>query len=71
MAPNNQTSRILTINEVAALFRVHRSTITRYAQSGQLKSYLIGNRRLFKETDVWAFFENQKSDQGCVLREET
>ena len=62
--------KILTIQEVAELFRVHRSTITRYARNGQLKSYLIGNRRLFKEADVWAFFENQ-SDRGCVFRKET
>jgi len=27
--------------------------------SGELKSYVIGSRRLFKENDVWAFFENQ------------
>lgn len=66
----NQTSKILTINEVAELFRVHRSTVSRYAKSGQLKSYLIGNRRLFKETDIWAFFENQ-SDRDCVFRKET
>ena len=51
--------KILTIQEVADRLRVHRSTVTRYAQSGELKSYQIGNRRLFKETDVWAFFENQ------------
>jgi hypothetical protein len=37
--------------------------------SGELKSYVIGNRRLFKESDVWAFFENLE-DKGCVLREE-
>jgi excisionase family DNA binding protein len=50
---------ILTINEVAGLLRVHRSTITRLALSGELKSHLIGNRRLFKSEDVWVFFENR------------
>jgi excisionase family DNA binding protein len=50
---------ILTINEVADLLRVHRSTITRLALSGELKSHLIGNRRLFKSQDVWVFFENR------------
>jgi excisionase family DNA binding protein len=62
--------KILTVQEVAELLRVHRSTISRYAKSGELKSHLIGNRRLFKESDVWAFFENQ-SDRGCVFRKET
>ena len=51
--------RILTIQEVADLLRVHRSTVSRYAATGELRSYLIGNRRLFKEPDVWEFFENQ------------
>lgn len=57
---DNDTARpILTINEVADLLRVHRSTITRLARSGDLKSHLVGNRRLFKREDVWVFFENQ------------
>ncbi len=56
---HNQDTRILTVKEVAEILRVHRSTITRYALSGELRSYLIGSRRLFKESDVWAFFENQ------------
>ena len=59
MPADSQHIRILTVQEVAELLRVHRSTVSRYAQSGELKSYVIGSRRLFKENDVWAFFENQ------------
>jgi excisionase family DNA binding protein len=55
----NQDSKILTVEEVAALLRIHRSTVTRLAKSGEIKSSLIGNRRLFKDVDVWSFFENQ------------
>ena len=69
MQQSSQTLKILTVNEVAEILRVHRSTISRYAVNGELKSYLIGNRRLFKECDVWAFFENQ-IEKGCVLRKE-
>jgi excisionase family DNA binding protein len=65
----NQDIKILTVQEVAELLRVHRSTISRYAKSGELKSHLIGNRRLFKESDVWAFFENQ-ADWDCVALKE-
>jgi excisionase family DNA binding protein len=65
----DQHVRILTINEVANLLRVHRSTVSRYAMSGELKSYVIGKRRLFKESDVWMFFENQL-DPGCVFGKE-
>lgn len=62
---NNQNKKILTIQEVADFLRVHRSTISRYAKSGELKSHVIGNRRLFKEQDVWQFFENQ-IERICV-----
>ena len=65
----NKAPRILTVQEVAAILRVHRSTVSRYAKSGELISYKIGNRRLFKESDVWAFFENQV-DWDCVAAKE-
>jgi excisionase family DNA binding protein len=55
----NQDIKILTVQEVAGMLRVHRSTVSRFAKSGELKSYLVGNRRLFKTKDVRAFFENQ------------
>ncbi len=66
---------ILTIKEVSDLLRVHRSTVSRYAMSGELRSYLVGNRRLFRESDVWVFFENRiapesQIDQRCVFGKE-
>lgn len=64
-----QTTKILTVQEVAETLRVHRATVSRLALSGELKSYLIGNRRLFKEEDVWLFFENQV-DRRYVLGKE-
>jgi excisionase family DNA binding protein len=66
---NIQNIRLLTIEEVADFLRVHRSTVSRYAQSGELRSYLIGTRRLFKEDDVLSFFDNQE-DQKCVFGKE-
>ena len=62
----NQDIKILTVEEVADKLRVHRSTVSRFAQSGELDSYLIGTRRLFKESDVLAFFEKQKVSV-CVV----
>jgi len=62
--------QILTAAEVAQRLRVHRSTVSRLAMSGELKSYLIGNRRLFKSCDVGEFFENQSSPE-YVSRKET
>jgi excisionase family DNA binding protein len=65
----NQTERILTVEEVARLLRVHPTTISRYARSGELRSYVLGSRRLFKEADVWSFFENRE-DRECVFGKE-
>ena len=65
----SETTKILTVRDVAEILRVDRSTVSRYAISGELKSYTIGSRRLFKETDVWAFFENQV-DRKCVAGKE-
>jgi excisionase family DNA binding protein len=62
--------KILTLQEVSEILRVHRSTISRYAKSGELKSYQIGNRRLFKSDDVWSFFENQVALEYVSGKEE-
>ena len=53
-----QLLKILTVQEVADLLRIHRSTVTRLAKSGEIKSYRLGSRRLFKNEDVLEFFEN-------------
>ena len=66
---NNELINILTVQEVAELLRLHRSTVTRLAMSGEIKSYKLGNRRLFKDVDVLSFFENQV-DLQCVLLKE-
>lgn len=65
----NQLKEILTIQEVSDLLRIHRSTVTRLAKSGEIKSYKLGSRRLFKYNDVLSFFENQV-DFSCVLIKE-
>lgn len=66
---NSRDIKILTVQEVADLLRVHRATISRLATSGELKSHLIGNRRLFKEEDVLMFFDNQV-DRRYVFEKE-
>ena len=55
----NELIKILTREETAKFLRVHVSTVSRYAKSGELKSYKLGARRLFKNVDVLEFFENQ------------
>ncbi len=69
MENHSQRPNLLTAKEISNLSRVHQSTIYRLAKSGELKSYLIGGRRLFKEDDFWEFFENQR-DRGYVFEKE-
>ena len=66
--PLNQRA-ILTVQEVADFLRVHRTTISGYAKSGELKSHKMCGRRLFKAVDVWLFFENQVAVE-CVSDKE-
>jgi excisionase family DNA binding protein len=60
-----QNTKVLTIQEAADILRVHPSTVSRFAKSGELRSYVIGSRRLFKESDIRVFFENRE-DRKCV-----
>ena len=59
-----EADAIMTVAEVAEFLRVHRSTVTRYAMSGELPSHKIGNRRLFRASDVQAFFDNKRVAGG-------
>lgn len=68
---NDKGTKILTTDEVASLLRVHRSTVCRLAKSGEIRSYLIGSRRLFKESDVLSFFEKQRASVFVVSGKET
>jgi len=66
---NNHGEKILTLKEVAEYLRLHPSTVSRYAKSGELKSHLIGRRRLFRLGDVSAFFDNRVAVE-CVSGKE-
>ena len=66
---NEKDGKVLTMAEVATLLRLSYSTVVRLAKSGEIKSYKIGVRRLFKEEDVSEFLE-KKVDRGFVFGEE-
>jgi excisionase family DNA binding protein len=58
MARDDEAPRLLTAREVAALFRVDRSTVTRWAQTGKLPCIdTPGGMRRFRESDVRALLE--------------
>ena len=66
---NNETIKIYTMAEVASFLTVSYSKVVRLAKSGEIKSYKIGGRRLFKEGDVLEFLE-KRVDRGYVFGEE-
>lgn len=60
---------VLTTNQVADWLQVHRSTVSRIANNGEIPSHKIGRCLRFKRSDVLEFFENQV-DRECVSDEE-
>ena len=48
--------RLLTIEEVAEILRVHTRTVTRYIEAGRLKASKLGVWRI-KQSDLDAFLE--------------
>ena len=53
--PAPEAERLLTPAEVAALFRVDRRTVTRWAKAGKLTSILtLGGHRRYREAEVRA-----------------
>lgn len=51
--------KLLTMDEVAEILRVHRATVSRLLASGTLSRIEIGSRKLVRESDLRAFIENQ------------
>lgn len=66
MLPDDLDIKIMTLDEVAEFLKVHRSTVTRYSLSGELRSYNIGTRRMFKYHEVVQFFDNRISLESRV-----
>ena len=52
---------ILTINEVAKLLRIHRSTVSRQMKTGALGYIQIGSRKMVLKKDLLSFIENRRS----------
>ena len=67
---------LLSLKEVASKLRVHRTTVSRYVHSGELRCVPIGSRRMFDEDDVVNFINSRKQlfenwvSQGCVMGKE-
>ena len=53
-------SKMLTVNEVAALLQVHTTTVRRWEKEGRLKSYRLGPKGSirFKSEDITEFIDS-------------
>ena len=57
-----EDDRLLTRDEVAAELKVHPSSVSRYAQSGELDCVRISPRNIrFKASAVRAFIDNREA----------
>lgn len=55
----SENLKLLTIEEVAGILRVHRATVSRLLKSGELPCCVIGARRLVRPQDVLRFIESR------------
>jgi len=61
--------RLMTIQETADLLRVHRATVSRMIDYGELPCILVRSRKLIRMQDVQAFIDNQIGMTGGDSRE--
>ena len=61
--------RLLTIQEMANVLRVHRATVSRMLDYGELPCVLVRSRKLIRLLDVQRFIDNQIEMTGESSRE--
>jgi excisionase family DNA binding protein len=58
MKAGDNTEKLLTPSEVAALFRVDPKTVTRWAKAGKLSSIrTLGGHRRYRESEIRELIE--------------
>ena len=53
-------NRFLTLQEVADILRINRSSVSRLLKSGGLAYIAIGGRKLVEVSDLQTFIDNRK-----------
>ena len=63
MRAENNSEKLLTPSEVAALFRVDPKTVTRWAKAGKLSSIrTLGGHRRYRESEIRELIEVSTQD---------
>ncbi len=52
--------KLLTVDEIAAMFRVSKTTVYRIVESRLIPFYRLGGKLRFKEDEVLAYLEAQR-----------
>ena len=56
LTPKSATD-LMTVMEIASLFRISRRQVERFIKAGHLPKYKLGRRTLLKRRDVLAFLK--------------
>ncbi len=62
--PQSAGKAFLTLQEVAALLKLHPRTVRQYVHRGEIVGRLIGGRWRFRQEDVDKFFDSAPSQWG-------
>ncbi len=60
MSKNIDVKKLLTLQEVAEILRINRSSVSRLLKAKALSYIEIGSRKLIDELDLLMFLDNQK-----------
>jgi excisionase family DNA binding protein len=60
---------IVTVEEAAEFLRVHRTTVSRLMNGGQIKFFEVGTRKMIRDVDLYAFIDKQivEDSKGFAL----
>lgn len=62
--PQDAGKAFLTLQEVAALLKLHPRTVRQYVHRGEIVGRLIGGRWRFRQEDIDMFFDAAPSQWG-------
>lgn len=60
MTTPSEIQNLLTLQEVANILRINRSSVSRLLKSGDLPYIPVGGRKLVERSDLRLFLENRK-----------
>ena len=63
---SGKVESIMNVDDVAGFLRQERSTVLKMVKTGEIPSYKVKNKILFKTCDVWSYFLRQKNTGNSI-----